>query len=216
VRITAAMVESGRPLPIGHPLPGTRVWIADPADPARPVEAGQHGEIVIAGPQVALGYLRAGSPPGTVAPLALPGPFFALSDGSRAYRTGDLGHVDPADGRFYCHGRLDRQIKLHGNRVELEEIETYVRAIPGVGDAAVLPVERDGQPDHLIAFIVPSGEASLTPLPSESFALAQLIRDTLASHLPSYALPRAARLVVDPPLTTSGKLDHRALRDRLT
>src|SRR5262249_48041891 len=55
------------------------------------------------------------------------------------------------DGSIACTGRLDGQIKLHGYRLELEEIEAHLRVVPGVSDGAVLAIDRDGQPDHLVA-----------------------------------------------------------------
>jgi D-alanine--poly(phosphoribitol) ligase subunit 1 len=216
IAIDSDMLESGRPLPIGEALPGTRVWIADPLDPNRMVANGAHGEIVVEGPQVALGYLQPGSAPGEVIPPSATGAFFSRPAGGIGYRTGDLGHVDPVDGRFYCHGRLDRQVKLHGYRVELEEIETLLRDTPGIADAVVVVVERDGRPDHLVAMLVPAKDSDVPPLPSTDFALSQLVRSRLASRLPPYALPRAARVVDAPPLTTSGKLDRRALRAQLS
>ncbi len=202
-RITTALAASGRPLPVGRPAPGMDVWIANPDDPSRPLPAGASGEIVIAGPQVACGYLGS----------TLPGvrqPFFALPDGRRAYRTGDIGSIDPTDGALYCTGRLDRQIKLRGYRIELEEIEAHLRAVPGVADAAVLAIERDGRPDHLLAFVV---GAPGVPLPAGRRALTARLRSALVERLPEYALPRIVRSVPSLPLTAHGKLDRRALRE---
>jgi D-alanine--poly(phosphoribitol) ligase subunit 1 len=211
VRITDAMVASGRPLTIGHPAPGIDVWIADPDDAHCRLPPGTRGEIVIAGAQVADPYLlpaHAGEASGDASP------FFSLSDGRRAYRTGDLGSVDAADGSLACSGRLDHQIKLHGYRLELEEIEACLRAVPGVADGAVLAVERGGQPDHLVAVVVGTS-ADEPPLPPEGRPLTQLIRAALAEWLPDYALPRLVRRMPALPLTTNGKVDRRALRETL-
>ena len=216
IEVDARTVEAGGPVPIGDPLPGTAVWIADPTDPSRRLPDGDSGEIVVGGPQVALGYLQPGGAAGLVVPASPAGPFFPYSEGALGYRTGDLGHVDPADGRFYCHGRLDQQIKLHGYRIELEEIETLLREIPGIADAAVLVVDRDGRPDHLRAVLVPAAVSGGSELPGENFALSQWVRTQLASRLPAYALPRAAQIVAALPLSTSGKLDRRALQAFLT
>jgi D-alanine--poly(phosphoribitol) ligase subunit 1 len=173
VRITADMAD---PLPIGRPAPGMQVWVSS------------QGELTIAGPQVGLGYLGAAS-----------GGYFRLPDGRPAYRTGDLGHV-AEDGLLYCDGRLDRQIKLHGYRLELEEIEASLRALPEVADAVVVPALRGGRTDHLVAFVVSSES------PAE-------LRAGLARRLPAYAVPRFIRPVARLPLTVNGKLDRRALED---
>ena len=205
VRITDTMVASDRPLPVGQAAPGTEVWIADPADPRRRLADGERGEIVIAGPQVAAGYL----PPADAAA----NPFFTLPDGRRAYRTGDLGAIDPHDGSVACGGRLDGQIKLHGYRLELEEIEAHLRAVPGVGDGAVVAIERDGRPDHLVAVVV--GASDDPSLPAGGRTLTELVRAALAESLPDYALPRLVRRVPALPLTSNGKVDRRALRETL-
>lgn len=205
MRITAEMAAAGRPLPVGHPAPGLDVWIGDPADSATRLPHGSRGEIVVAGAQVAPGYLLPGEGAGA---------FVTLGDGRRAYRTGDLGAVDRDDGALSCAGRLDRQIKLHGYRIELEEIEARLRAVPGVADGAVLAVDRDGQPDHLIAAVV-GGDAGVRPLPDGGRALAQLVRAALAEWLPDYALPRLVHRVGALPLTANGKVDRGALRAML-
>jgi D-alanine--poly(phosphoribitol) ligase subunit 1 len=201
VRISAALAATDRPLPVGRPAPGADVWVADPDDPARRLAPGARGEIVIAGPQVATGYL----------PPAPPGGFFTLADGRRAYRTGDLGTID-AGGSLHCAGRLDRQIKLRGYRLELEEIEAHLRGVPGVADAGVFAVERDGRPDHLVAVVVGAPSAD-PPLPTDRRALAAHVRGTLAASLPEWAIPRIVRRAPALPLTPHGKLDRRALHE---
>jgi D-alanine--poly(phosphoribitol) ligase subunit 1 len=208
LRVDAGMAAADGPLPVGWPFPGVELSIRDPADPGRIREPGEIGEIVIAGRQVARGYLSASLPPDNGAV----GPFFDLADGGPAYRTGDLGKIDPATGLLFWDGRIDRQIKLHGYRIELEEVEAQLRAVPGIVDAAVLVVERGGRPDHLVAFAVP---AAWSDLPTDERSLTSLIREALAAQLPSYALPRFVRTVPTPSLTTNGKLDRRALSERL-
>jgi D-alanine--poly(phosphoribitol) ligase subunit 1 len=210
VRITDAMVATGRPLTVGYPAPGIDVWIADPDDPQRRLPDGARGEIVIAGPQIADPYLR---PPAAGELAELANPFFTLPGGRRAYRTGDLGSIDPADGSLACAGRLDHQIKLHGYRLELEEIEACLRAVPGVADGAVLTIDRGGHPDHLVAVVVGGGNGPA--LPADGRPLTQRIRTALAEWLPDYALPRLVRRVPALPLTTNGKVDRRALRETL-
>ncbi len=202
IRVDEVMARSDAPLPIGRPFPGMRVRIADPSDPDRELPAGSEGEIVIAGPQLALGYLGAD---------ASQRGFVTLADGRHAYRTGDLGHMDRA-GLLFCDGRVDRQIKLHGYRVELEEIESRLRRVRGIDDAAVIAVERDGHPDHLVAFVVPDRAAAL---PASDLTLARVLRDALAAWLPAYALPRSIRRMTALPLTANGKVDRASLRATL-
>lgn len=203
IRVDESMALSERPLPIGRSFPGTRVWVADPDDPERELAAGREGEIVVAGAQVALGYLGTN---------ASEHGFVRLADGRMAYRTGDIGHRDPSDGLLYCGGRVDRQIKLHGYRVELDEIETRLRQIPGIADAAVIAIERDGRADHIAAFVVRAGDAAL---PTSDIALARHVRAALAPWLPAYALPRAVRGLGSLPLTVNGKVDRERLRSML-
>ncbi len=205
LRITPAMAAGTAPLAIGDPAPGMRVWVAG-ADLA-PVPEGERGEIVIAGPQLSPGYLQ--HPDGQPGP----GGFVTLPPhlgGGPAYRTGDAGHR--RDGLLYCDGRLDRQVKVRGYRLELEEIEQQLRRLPAVADAAVLPVWREGAADHLVAFVVPAG-----PMPQGDGAAdaARGIRTELAVQLPTYALPRIVRLVAKLPLTANGKVDRRALEAEL-
>ncbi len=202
VCISPAMAAAGQPLPVGLPAPGVDVWIASPDAPATRLPPGSRGEIVVAGPQVCAGYLPSGTDTGA---------FVTLADGRRAYRTGDLGCIDPGSGLLSCGGRLDRQIKLHGYRIELEEVEARLRTVPGVTDGAVLSVDRDGQPDHLVAAVV-AGSAGTAPLPDGGRALAHHVRTALSEWLPDYALPRLVHRVGALPLTANGKVDREALR----
>ena len=98
---------------------------------------------MIAGPHVSPGYL--GRPDLTEKA------FFVL-DGMRAYRTGDEGHYQ--DGLLFFDGRMDNQIKLHGYRIELGDVEANLQALPGVRDAVVLAVIKDGRAESLAAFVI--------------------------------------------------------------
>ena len=198
VRVTADRLASDEPLPVGRPAPGLEVWVAPADQPAAALPVGATGEMVAAGPQVALGYLGADH--------AASG-FLTLDDGRRAYRTGDVGHRD-ADGLLYCDGRRDRQVKLHGYRLELEEVEAHLRRLVGVADAAVLAVRRGGRADHLVAFLVPGPGAAL---PADDLELGGAVRRALAAQLPAWALPRRVVLLAALPLTAAGKLDQAAL-----
>jgi len=225
VRLDPGGARTDDPLPVGRPAPGMRVFVAGPD--LSPLTEGQTGEIVIGGPQVSPGYLAPSPETGAVPPP--PDRFVALPPelgGGRAYRTGDAGRL--AGGLLYCDGRLDRQIKLHGYRLELDEIEAHLRALPGVADAAVLPVPRGGAPEYLVAFVHPAdippagtaaagvtGAAPPPPAGATEFQRAQDLRRALLRSLPAYAVPRVVRFVAALPLTGNGKIDRRRLEELL-
>lgn len=191
VRITPEILARGGPLPIGFARPGTEIFLFDENDENPPT--GERGQIVIAGPNVSPGYLGA--------PELTARAFFDSPHG-RAYRTGDWGRV--RDGMFYFEGRQDHQIKLHGYRIELADIEANLHALPGVRDAVVVPVVRQDAVQFLVAFVVPSDSASLT---------ADGIRAALLERVPAYMLPRKIYLRGALPLTANGKADRRALAE---
>lgn len=183
--ITAAHTSCDR-LPVGVTKPGVRVDVTG-AD-GRTLPEGEEGEIYISGDSVAPGYL----------PPADNGAFLRSASG-RTYRTGDCGYV--RDGLLYVTGRLDRQIKLSGYRVEPGEIENALLSLPQVRAAAVLPCTApDGTVTALQAFVVAAPEDRV----------AGRLRDALAAFLPSYMLPRI-RFVERIPLTENGKLDAGSL-----
>ncbi|MET8833280.1 AMP-binding protein [Micromonospora sp. NPDC004540] len=161
------------PLPIGTAFPGYRVDLAPDT-----------GELVVRSRHLAPGYLNQDSDR-----------FSVDADGVRSYRTGDLGRRLPG-GELVCLGRLDRQVKVRGHRVELTEIEAVLAAQPGVAGARA--IARDGE---LLAYARPAGAR---PDPAA-------LRAALAAALPGYALPRAVVLLDEFPLTVTGKVDERAL-----
>ncbi|MCT9127858.1 amino acid adenylation domain-containing protein, partial [Cupriavidus gilardii] len=174
-----------RQLPTGTPLPGSRVYVLD-AD-LNPVPAGIVGELYIAGPQLARGYLGR---PGLTAERFVPDPF---TDGARMYRTGDRVKQD-ADGRIEYLGRQDEQVKIRGYRVELGEIAHLLRSQPGVKDAAVIVYE-----ERLVAYCVPQGTDTTT------------LKAELKAQLPDHMVPAQLIALDRLPVTPNGKLDRRAL-----
>jgi amino acid adenylation domain-containing protein len=180
--------------PIGRAMPNRRVYLLDRWD--NPVPPGVPGEIVAAGEGLARGYL--GNPELTEAKFT-PDPFVP---GDRAYRTGDLGAWTP-DGQIQFLGRRDTQIKLRGQRIELEEIETALAAVPGVSQAvAVLRHDLPGG-DGIAAYILPAPGAR----PPQAAAL----REHLAQTLPAYMIPAAYVTLDTLPLSPTGKVDRAAL-----
>jgi amino acid adenylation domain-containing protein len=186
IDVTAARCLPGEPVTIGRPVANTRAYIVD-AD-LRLQPAGVPGELVLAGVQLARGYLGR---PADTADRFVPDPF-GTGPGGRLYRTGDLAR-HRADGTIEYLGRLDRQVKLHGHRIEPGEVEAVLTAHPGVA-AAVVTV----QDDRLVAYL----QGRVDP-------------DAVAAHartlLPPNLIPGRWVVLDALPLTVAGKVDHRAL-----
>lgn len=177
---------------IGAPLPGSEARVVD--EHGQPLPDGTPGELMIAGRQLADGYLDA---------AILTAERFPSFDGKRWYRTGDLALRD-GTGRFHCLGRIDNQVKVLGYRVELEEIDAHLRIVSGtdVVGAVAWPL-ADGMARGIVAFV---GAAAVD---------AGAIIDALRTRLPVYMLPNRVIALVDMPLGQSGKVDRRALRQLL-
>lgn len=197
LRIDWEVVARYAPLPIGRPMLGSEVTILDAE--RRRVPEGTRGEIVIAGPNVSPGYLHR--------PDLSAKAFFEF-EGRPAYRTGDWGHV--RDGLLFCEGRMDFQVKLHGHRIELGDIEANLCAIPGVTGAAVLPVLKDGRVDALAAYVMQPG----TP-PGTDRKRASALRAALNERIPAYMVPRKIVFLEAFPMTPNGKIDRKSLSTTL-
>jgi len=193
IQITEEVVKRHNPLPVGRAKPGARIVVYDENDQI--VDPGQRGEIVIAGPNVGLGYVHR--------PDLTERAFFDLG-GERAYRTGDAGHFE-GDLLFF-EGRMDFQIKLHGYRIELGDIESNLHKLRDIQDAVVLPAMRNGQTEYLVAFAI------LKEGPQDSdFEVSQRLRQELADHLPDYMVPRKFVFLPQFPTTANGKVDRQQL-----
>ncbi|GGV45128.1 hypothetical protein GCM10010277_35710 [Streptomyces longisporoflavus] len=180
--------DSETPL-IGRPVANTQVRVLDAAGHLLP--PGVAGELYLSGAHVGRGYLDL---PGETEARFLPDPF-ADRSGARMYRTGDRGSYT-AEGAVRFLGRLDRQVKVRGHRVELSEVEAAVLAHPGVRQAVV--VHHDGA---LTAYLSPTaGDGQLAGL-----------RDALAARLPTAMVPTAFVSLATLPLLPSGKVDVRGL-----
>ncbi|MEU7103947.1 amino acid adenylation domain-containing protein [Streptomyces sp. NPDC046215] len=176
---------------IGTALPDLRLHLLDHA--LRPVPPGCPGEIYVAGPGVARGYLGR---PGLTASRFVADPFGA--PGARMYRSGDLARRR-ADGTLEYLGRTDHQVKIRGYRIEPGEVERVLEQHPAV-DRAVVLADPDADGGRLLCYAVTKGE----PTAAELRAYA---RTVLPAHMvPAFILP-----VADIPLTGNGKLDRRAL-----
>ncbi len=193
-------VALDRPIPIGRPIAGTELQIADPF--AQPAPVGVSGELLLGGDGLARGYLGR---PALTAERFVPDAFSGRP-GERLYRTGDRARWRP-DGRVDYLGRLDRQVKVRGFRVEPAEVEAALAAHPAVAAAAVAAWPDPTGGHRLVAYLVP--EAHATALAAAP-AAAEL-RRFLGERLPEYLVPSAFVTLAELPLTAHGKLDRRAL-----
>ncbi|MGE1154572.1 non-ribosomal peptide synthase/polyketide synthase [Pseudomonas kitaguniensis] len=168
-------------VPIGKPIANLRLYILD--DAQQPLPIGSIGELYIGGVGVARGYLKRDD---------LSAERFLMVNGERLYRTGDRCRF-LADGNIDYLGRLDHQVKLRGQRIELGEIDAALLAQPGITGACTLVIDN-----RLVAFY-----SSHSPQPH--------LADALGAELPAYMLPAVWVEVPSLPLTSNGKLDRKAL-----
>jgi amino acid adenylation domain-containing protein len=135
-------------VPIGKPLTNTTLYVLDPQ--LQPVPIGVPGELCIGGDGLALGYLN---DPRLTSEKFIPNPFSRIP-GDRFYRTGDLVRFRP-DGDLVFLGRIDRQVKLRGFRIEPAEIEARMREHPTVADAAVSLLPAPNGEFQLVGYLIP-------------------------------------------------------------
>lgn len=181
-------------MPIGRPISNAAIYLLD--EHLDPVPIGVTGEVYVGGAGVARGYWKR---PDLTAERFIPDPFGP--PGARLYRTGDLARYS-VDGDIEFLGRVDRQVKLRGLRIELGEVESALLSAPGVREAAVA-VKSDA----------PTGEQQLVGYIAmrEGHETARKLRDLLAERLPRYMVPTAFVLVDKLPLGPTGKIDRDAL-----
>jgi amino acid adenylation domain-containing protein/non-ribosomal peptide synthase protein (TIGR01720 family) len=182
-------------VPIGKPIGNTSTYILDRS--FRPVPIGVPGELCVGGVGVARGYLNRAE---LSAERFIPDVYGEVP-GARLYRTGDLARYLP-DGDIEYLGRIDFQVKVRGFRIELGEIEAVLEENPDVRSAIV--IVREDTPGHkrLVAYLVPEGEVA--PSSGE-------LRSFLGETLPDYMIPASFVTLEELPLTSSGKVDRRAL-----
>ena len=198
--ITPEMLCADRALPIGYAKPGSQLLVLNP-DTLEQLPDGEHGELFVVGNTVATGYWQRDD----LTQVAFGCCPQQLAGQSRSYRTGDEVTREP-DGLYYYHGRYDLQIKLHGYRIELGDIESALCALPEVHMACVLPSFRDGAISHLVALLVLAD-----PNEKGGFALTKRLKAALRTTIPTYMVPRAFKYVDAFPLNPSGKADRKAL-----
>ncbi len=188
-------------VPIGLPIAGTQVFIVD--EDLRPVNPGTPGHLVTAGAGLAAGYLN--RPELTAQKFVIaPAPI-----AQRVYLTGDLARVLP-NGEIEFLGRIDRQVKIDGKRIEPGEIEQALRACDSISDAAVIVEQTATGVKRLLAFVA-VGER-----PQEAMtALAERANQSVRASLPEFLWPTRVVPVASLPITRNGKVDRAALLERM-
>ncbi|MBX3021704.1 MAG: AMP-binding protein [Bdellovibrionales bacterium] len=185
VHVTPEIVEKYPTVPIGRVKPGV-------AMPTTASDGESEGELWIVGANVSPGYLNRPD---------LNQTRFATKNGQRAYLTGDLGYH--RDGLVFYQGRVDSQIKLHGYRIELEEIDSHVASVHGVDSAATIGLQRDGDVKKLVCFVKCKPDAPANVL--------DRVREDLGKTLPYYMIPADFRRIDEIPHNTNHKVDRVAL-----
>lgn len=179
-------------LPVGYIKRETEILIDNETnDPAQP------GEIIIVGDNVSIGYV--GLP-------EINKNVFSRRNGKRAYTTGDNGYIK--DGLLFHMGRMDDQVKLHGYRIELNEISAVLRNFPNVEDAVTVALKKDQQVKKIVSFIIFKNDLQL---PGDEWK--KDIHELLSLKLPQYMIPADFRQVKSFPISSNHKIDKKKLAD---
>jgi amino acid adenylation domain-containing protein len=191
---TSSVLESGSPVApaIGRPINGATVYLLN--EEGDPVPDGGVGEIYIGGNGVGRGYRNL---PDLNQRSFLPDPFAPAPD-ARMYRTGDRGMRRP-DGEIEFRGRLDRQTKIRGQRIELDEIDHVLARHPSIEFATVTTHSSGRGENRLVGYVLPRKEVCV---PSTHEIQMHLLRT-----LPEYMIPDVFVQLEALPLSASGKLD---------
>ena len=196
VEVTGWKCERGEGrerVPIGRPIGNVRMYVMDERQEV--VGVGMRGEMYIGGVGVGRGYYGRGDMSGE---KFMPD-VYSEEEGSRMYRTGDIGRYR-GGGEIEYLGRADNQVKVRGNRVELGEVEGALREHEEVKEAVVMVREEGGGGKRLVGYVVCKGEIG-----------GEELRRHLKQRLPEYMVPSGYVMLEELPLTASGKVDRKAL-----
>ncbi len=184
-----------KPMSIGTPIANTNVYIVDEDMNLQPI--GIPGELLISGVQVAKEYLNL---PALTAEKFVTDPFV---EGRKVYRTGDMAAWKP-DGTINFLGRKDNQVKIRGNRIELEEIENAALGFSEVIQQAVVVAKQVNKDQSLVVYYTNKDDQKIDK---------KEIKTYLADKLPKYMVPSFYVLLESMPLTSNGKIDRKSLPD---
>ncbi|CAM3051870.1 D-alanine--poly(phosphoribitol) ligase subunit DltA [Lactiplantibacillus plajomi] len=195
IEITDDALTTYDRLPIGYAKADTRMLVVD--ENGQPVANGTEGELIISGPSVSKGYLH--NPDKTAKA------FFEL-DGQPAYHSGDIGTMDD-DGLFRYRGRVDFQIKMHGYRIELEEVDHFLSQQRYIEQAVAVPkYNKEHKVTQMIAYVVPKQNDF-----ESDFALTTAIKKDLQGMMMEYMIPQRFVYQESLPLTPNGKIDVKSI-----
>ncbi|MCP4836108.1 MAG: AMP-binding protein, partial [Phycisphaera sp.] len=181
-----------KPISIGRPIRGTRVRILD--ERGKRVPVGRFGELVTDGAGLAIGYLD------PVSNVCLSGGFEGGTSKGTLYRTGDRARW-LQDGRIEFNGRIDHQVKVNGHRVELSAVDSAIRRIPEVEDAAAMLLESSTGSKSIGAVIVQNASGRIDR---------ESVRRRLAMVIPTWEIPTEIMFVDRIPSTPNGKVDRKS------
>lgn len=180
VEITQTILDKYNPLPVGVSKRESQLLIED-------------DEIIIVGPNVSKGYLTLEE---------LNSLKFVTIDGQRAFKTGDKGYLE--EGMLFFKGRNDDLVKLHGYRIELNEITAVLNDIDDVVHGETIALSRDGVVKKIV---------SLAKLSKGSNITVEEVKHALSLRLPEYMVPSDIRFIDEIPLTQNGKVDKKVLME---
>lgn len=197
IQITQDIIDHSARLPIGYVKEDCRVVILDEG---KEQAVNEVGEIVIVGPSVSKGYMN--NPEKTKEA-------FITYQGQPAYKTGDAGSLDE-NGLLHYNGRIDFQVKLHGFRMELEDIDHHLMKVSYVEKATVVPKYKDHKVQQLVAFVVAKENDF-----AKEFELTKAIKAELAQTVMDYMIPQRFVYVKELPRTANGKIDRKGLMNEV-
>jgi len=189
VYVCSYYVDKNEPnIPIGKPNDDVELFIINKY--GRQLPWGAAGELIVAGPQVGLGYLN--QPEKTEA-------VYVVWNGRRVYRTGDIVRYRE-DGNIEFVGRKDGQVKIRGFRIELKEVEGVIREFPGIKDATVQAFDQEGGGKFIAAYVVSDGQVDV-----------QALNAFIMDRKPPYMVPAVTMQIDAIPLNQNQKVNKRAL-----
>ncbi|KAL9028976.1 MAG: hypothetical protein Q9180_007088, partial [Flavoplaca navasiana] len=210
------------PETVGFPLPNASCWLVDPEDSDCLVPVGATGELVVAGPSLALGYLNDDA---KTQACFIGAPLWARKMGltfTRFHKTGDIlkYNTDRVDGSYDFVGRKDSQIKLRGQRIEPGEVEYHLAKVPGIVHAMVTKPESGSYAGQLVAVVqtrIDQGyfqthSPSQIPISAQPKLSLMIVRENLSGRMPSYMIPSVFLEVDALPCVPSMKIDRKLVQ----